>query len=1831
MKILLTMNLPYYPAFNGASKANRVVMESLVTRGHEVRALVPAVNTQSQQSPDALAADLEGEGLAVHRLNGSLHYAVDGVDIEAVKDPANIRGALSKAIEAFEPDWVLASCEDPSYTLLETALDANCKTGLLLHTVQYLPFGPQAFYPSQRGAELLPRLSAIFAVSEFASAYIEQHAGLKASVFHMPVYGDAPFPKLARPEEGYVTLVNPCAAKGIDIFLEMAHRMPDVAFAAVPTWGATEADRAALAASPNVTVLAPQSDFDCILEQTRVLLMPSLWQETFGQTVVEAMLRGIPVLASDVGGHREAKLGTDYVIPVRPIKRFTDEFDGNAIPVPELPEQDAGPWCEALRSILSNRERYSEQSKRARDASAAFVKRIGVQNLEALLRDPQAPATNGTAKRKTTSSTSTAERLAKLSPKQRALLMKKLQEKKASGSTASESDSEGVSAIVPVPREDGMVLSFGQERLWFLYQLDPTNPSYNMPAAVQMNGALDVDALAWVFNALQERHESLRTRFRSQPGSASPEVVVHNDPVPFSVEDYRELPVAEQEVHVTRLTSEEALGPFDLQRDVLLRVRVLRLADDRHSLLVTVHHIICDGWSIGVMLREIAALYEARVAGRATPLSPMSLQYADFAHWQRDFMSGDELGEQVDYWREHLNDAPAELTLPTDASEPGVAPYAGALVEHVLSSDLTAAVQRLCKSQEVTLFMVLLGAYNVLLQRLSDQRDVVVGTPIAGRARRETEGLIGLFVNMLAIRTRVDDEVTFKELLAQVRDSALGAFAHQDLPFEKLVEALKPERDLRRHPICQVVLNVTNTPEPPVTFSGLTLQRQVTDEMASKMLATLYAHEEEGCVHLKLVYQRARFSMERMTDFLRQFELILEQVTRLPESRVGELSLVTSHAQRVLPDMAEMLEQPEQLPLPYLVQKMAFENPDSVAVTCGEASWTYRELWARADQLAHRLVADGVKPGDAVAVEGPRSFGLIVALVAVPLAGGVMVPFDSSLPESRRDVMRGEADVKHTVDIQVGRSTRRPENTAIAVDGASGRSTAIPAAKVDLPRLSDRDPVCIFFTSGTTGVPKAVVGAHRGISHFLTWQRDTFGVTPQDRVAQLTSLSFEVVMRDIFLPLTTGATLCLPGEERCQTPDDVIPWLNANSISILHAVPSLARRWLVAQSDGELPHLRYTFFAGEPLTDATVAAWRGAARRARIVNFYSPTEVSMAKCYHEVEGDPVPGVQPVGRTIPDAQALVLAASGRACGIGEAGEIVFRSPFSAIGYLAPGPREAARFISNPALPTDSAGPLYRTGDGGRFLPDGRLEILGRTDDQVKIRGVRIETAEVSRALMEHPAIKDAATVAGLGPDEEKMLVAYVVPENGSLPDAATLQSHVAKLLPPAMVPAVVTALDAIPVTVNGKLDHGALPLPNVRAAEDKEPAAPRYGLEIVLTNIWEEAFGRSPIGVTDNFFEIGGHSLLAAHIMARVSEHLNQEVHLATLFEHPTIESLATAVADGLRDDGMSPLIPLQPKGTRPPFFCVHPAPGTVFCYIPLAEYLGDDQPFYAFQAPGLYDEQPALEDNDTIARTYVEAMRTVQPKGPYHLGGHSAGAGVAYAMAQQLQDEGEEVALLAVLDQGPPSMHPGETTFQSLCVENADDALFLTSVAKVIENYFDVDLGITCKALKGLSTDEKYALCIVRLQEHHVFPADAGPETMRGLIDVLRNGMSANWRYVAQPYSGQVALFRSTEFFSQYPLDAFSVLWKTVLSQCTQHPGTFLAFVSHSFRKALTEVWGRYVRRDTASDFGSGWSRLAPNVEAYRVPGNHISMLREPYVKHLAARLGDCLERARRG
>ncbi|MFF3445283.1 amino acid adenylation domain-containing protein [Streptosporangium sp. NPDC002721] len=1150
----------------------------------------------------------------------------------------------------------------------------------------------------------------------------------------------------------------------------------------------------------------------------------------------------------------------------------------------------------------------------------------------------------------------------------------------------------------PRARPEIVPLSYAQRRLWFLNRLDGGNGAYNLPFAVRLSGQVDVGALRAALADVTARHETLRTVFPEDADGHPHQVVL----------------AAAPELEVVSGPWEEAVGRgFDLTSEPPLRACLYETGPDAtgragHVLLLVAHHIAADGWSLAPLARDLCTAYAARLRGTVPRWQDLPVQYADYTLWQREALGEEDdsdsmISVQIAHWREALAGLPDELELPTDRPRPARASHRGGSVPLRIGPDLAGRLTRLAHASGASLFMVVHAAFAALLSRMGAGEDIPVGAPVAGRTDPALDDMIGMFVNTLVLRTDLSGDPVFTELLARVRDTDLAAFAHQDVPFERLVEILAPARSLSRHPLFQVALVLRNEDdELRLALPGLTATPETPPADVAKFDLTVNLVERPGQGLLgSLQYAADLFDAGTAEALATRLVRLCEAVAAAPDTPLSRFELLSPGERRLLLDeWSTALTPAAPDTLPALFEAQAARTPNATAVLSGSGALSYRELNARANRLARRLVELGAGPERIVAVRMPRGPELVTALLGVVKAGAACLLIDPAQPGERVAAMLTESAPIHVLV--------EPGDVATESDGHSD------ADLTDTDRLAPllpSHPAYVVYTSGSTGTPKGIVVTHAGLPGLIKTQIDCFDVRPDSVVAQFASPGFDVALGEICRALLAGATLLVPDA------DPADPQALAAAVRRHRVTHALIPPAVLPHLDpGDLASVRTLSIGGEAAAPGLAARW--AAGR-RMFNGYGPSETTIAAAYHRVdEADAVrrQGSLPLGRPAGNTRLFVLDERLRPVPAGVQGELYIAGDGLARGYLGRVGMTAERFV---ACPYGGAGErMYRTGDLVRWSPDGLLEFRGRTDDQIKLRGLRIEPGEITSVLVSHGDVLQAAAVVREDRQGDPRLVAYVVPTPGSAPDPAALRDLARRRLPAPMVPAAVVLLDALPLTPHGKLDRRALPAPAAPSAG----GAPRTPREQTLCAVFAEILGVEQVGIDDSFFDLGGHSLTATRLVHRIRAELDIALSVREVFETPTVAGLAAQIAAGgpIRDPFavLLPLTPVPEDGAKdtPPLFCIHPAGGLAWVYAGLREHLPADQPLYGLQAHGLTGEETVPETLVDIVTDYVARIRQVCPDGPYRLAGWSTGGLLAHAVAVQLQELGAEVDLLALLD-----------------------------------------------------------------------------------------------------------------------------------------------------------------------------------------------------------------------
>ncbi|MEX0916344.1 MAG: amino acid adenylation domain-containing protein [Wenzhouxiangellaceae bacterium] len=1175
---------------------------------------------------------------------------------------------------------------------------------------------------------------------------------------------------------------------------------------------------------------------------------------------------------------------------------------------------------------------------------------------------------------------------------------------------ASLPDYEQSIVLLPITvanRDQILPLSFAQQRLWFIDQLEGGSAQYNMPMAYRFSGEFDRGAFEGAIRTIMERHEALRTSFVEQDGHTF-QLIRECGEAPVTFLDLSAFPESEREHHVQQMTRADARAPFDLGRDVLLRVTVLKLDHNTHVVLANMHHIASDGWSMGIFFRELGILYRAYRRSEPNPLSPLPIQYAGYARWQREWLQGEVLERQLDYWRQQLAASPPVHNLPLDRQRPPVQGFNGQMHRYGLKGKIVGALKQLCQTHDVTLFMLLQTAFALLVARYSNEQDVVMGTPIAGRTHGDTENLIGFFVNTLALRTWVDGRESFADLLAANKQMIVDAFTHQHIPFEMLVEQLQPERSLQYSPLFQIVFALQNNDgggsgEGGLELDGLSFSPVERESSVIKFDLELIARETDDMLVFGWNYNSDVFDRSTIERLAAGYNHLLQAIVADCSQPAGALPVIAEdELQRmerwnrtdVTPAAATFVQQ--------LFEARVAANPEAVAVISGESRLHYGELNARANRLARDLRSRGIGAEDRVGVCMARGVELAVAMLAIIKAGGAYVPLDPTYPRERLAYMAANAGVRLVLsngDIAIAREL---DIETLDLDGDG----VCPAefSDANLAPVGNGDSLAyVIYTSGSTGQPKGVANTHRGLLNLVHWHIQAHQVRPEHRASMLANIGFDAATWELWPYLSAGASLVTVTDEQRLNPQQLLAVLNRHRVSHCFMPTPLAEQ--VGDDWPETSTVQVLLVGGDRLNRHCLPV--GAATR--LVNHYGPTETAVVATWRNVAPDDR-SAPPIGRPIDNARAYILDGDGRRVPCGVVGELYIGGLGLARGYFGRAAVTALSFVPDPFSDQPGAR-AYRTGDLCRYLPDGEIEYVGRIDHQVKIRGFRIELGEVESQLTAQPGVQDALAQVLEG-DLGRQLVAHVV-TNDTVEEAA-LKEKLRASLPAYMVPLAIIRVDAFPLTANGKVDRRALPAPEW-AQYKRKYTAPRSATEVCLVEAFQAVLPVEPVGIDDDFFALGGHSLLAVSLVGLLKER-GIVIKVKDLFAKPTVRTLAQGLdADEAGQEtasGHSLTALGEHAPDLPDLYCVPGIGGLSSSFIELASAGRGMFNVHAFEHRGVTGDDQPHGEMTAIVDEFVKDLLNNDEQGPFCLAGHSFGGCVAFEMATALQAAGHRVRVI---------------------------------------------------------------------------------------------------------------------------------------------------------------------------------------------------------------------------
>jgi amino acid adenylation domain-containing protein len=1356
-----------------------------------------------------------------------------------------------------------------------------------------------------------------------------------------------------------------------------------------------------------------------------------------------------------------------------------------------------------------------------------------------------------------------------------------------------------VPPLEKVSRQGDLPLSFAQQRLWFIDRLEPGLSLYNMPFPVRLEGPLKASVMEYSLLEILRRHEVLRTTFSMKDGKPwqkiAPEASFQMPRI-----DLQGLPEAQREPMARRLLVEDSGRSFDLARGPVLRASLVLLAPEEAILLFNLHHIAGDGWSMDVLVQEVSELYVATSKGEPAQLPELPVQYADFSVWQRGWLQGEVLEAEIAYWRERLGGKPSLLELPTDRPRPIVSSFRGDARGDSVSVEAGEALRSLARQQGATLFMVALAGFCWTLSRLSGQNDISVGTPSAGRDRLELEPLIGFFINTLVLRVDLSGAPTFLQVLQQVREVSLEAQSHQDVPFERLVEELEPERNLGKSPLFQVMFITQDlAQEPPELGEVKVIPVEGEGSTAKFDLSMSVSESADGGLDLGLEFATDLFDGTTLERWLGNFSTLLTGVAAAPERPLTETSLLRAAERHQL--QVEWNDTERLLPggdtLSGLFSQHVASRGQAVALVRGDVQLSYGELARRALSVAGSLLEWGVEPGGLVGLYTERSVEMVISKLGILLAGQGYVPLDPTFPAERLRWLIEDADLKvvmthHGVTPALpAAALREGEVELLEFESLVG------AAPQPWPEnASGRDIAYVMYTSGSTGRPKGVMVPQRAVVRLVRGTPSFADFSPREVFLHLSPVSFDAAPFEIWGPLLNGGRLVLL-PAGLPALDVLGSYLARYRISFQVLTTGLFHL-MVDERLEDLAVLGQLVVGGDIISPERAQKVLELPSAPRLINAYGPTENATMTTFHRVENSGEVRVPtPIGRPVGNTEVWIADRQLRPVPLGAFGELLTSGVGLARGYQGRPALTSERFVPHPCA--QRAGDrVYRTGDLARLLADGSVEFAGRFDHQVKLRGFRIEPGEIEAALVRQKSVAAAFVMVHEDAGLER-LVAYVVGTDGAAPLPEVLQAALAEELPAHLVPSIFMALDALPLTANGKLDREALPDPEAQLAVDSF-VAPRDQMERNLALIWKDLLDVKEVGIHDDFFALGGHSLLGIQLMSRLQRVLGHELPVAALFKAPTVAGLASILrgegAGGLYDS----LMPFHTEGSKAPVFYIHPGGGMVFLYRPLVEGIGQDRPAYGLQSQGLEGRVAPFDSIQGMASHYIEEIRGVQAEGPYHLIGWSMGGVIAFEMARQFSELGEKVALLGLLDSHIP------TVFDR--IGERDEMALLERFA---QNFgLPMDISIPMEEFMSLGQRERIEYLLERAREIGDMPEDFKISRVMRYFQIFKLNSQALAAYRPGPYHGRVLLLKASEPFPTVirnpdisPFDRFA------------HRMSFLG------RWLKLKLWDRLVNSSL------GWSKIEGcEVERGQVPGDHFSILLEPKVKNLAERLRQALE-----
>jgi amino acid adenylation domain-containing protein len=1340
---------------------------------------------------------------------------------------------------------------------------------------------------------------------------------------------------------------------------------------------------------------------------------------------------------------------------------------------------------------------------------------------------------------------------------------------------ASAQEKGGLPPLTRRPRNQPLPLSFSQERMWFVHQLNNESTAYNVGGAIGILGPLDREILQKSLDTVRCRHEILRTVFPRVDGHPVQKILPFES-FPVCWIDLRGFPLAARREKALNLANECIRSTFNLEECSLYHFWVIEIEPEDHLVVHNFHHIIMDAWALTIFFRDLVTIYEAYRSGEVVRMTELPFQYADYVVWQRKVLDERRLAKQMDYWLEKLNDL-SPLELPMTFPRPAVQSYRGSVLNVAVPESLLKKLCQYCEEKGATLFMAFLAAFYILLYRYTGQSDLSVAVPIANRNFTAAESIIGTLVNTLILRVSLPGQLTFGELLRRVRQTALQAYDHQDLPFSKIITALQPERSTSRSPLVQVMFNMVNMPFTAPKIVGMDTYEVEVDRLGVQFDLAMHIYEKQEHKQISLEYNTDLFDRPAIERMLTHYLCLMESALSRPDQPISRLELLTPAEWQQLEKWNDtVVPFPADETIPHLFDQQAQHTPLKPALLFGESFLTYEVLNERANQLAHYLQQLGIEPGTVVGLCVKRSVTAVVAILGILKAGAAYLPLDPSYPVERLAYMLKDSGAPVLVGLSddvdlLKQSCKRIIRLDTEADAIAAQESS------NLPDLLTPDsPLYILYTSGSTGQPKGVIGTHRTALNRFFWMWRVFPFKPGEITCQKTALSFVDSIWELFGALLQGVPTAMIPDETLKDPADLVEELARQSVSRIVLVPSLLRTLLDTQANlpQKLARVWFWISSGETLPVNLVKRFAHVLPAGRLINLYGSSEVAGDVTWYDTRNlAENASTVPIGHPIDNTTIYVLDADMNPLPVGILGEIYVGGANLATSYHNAAELTAQKFVADPFQRPGAR--LYRTGDLGCFLPDGNVTFSERCDYQVKIRGMRIALNEVESLLSQYPGIQECKVLIIEQNGNGESLVAYYVAYPGIAVSLEDLRMHLRHRLPQYMVPDRFICLPQLPRSSNGKLDRKALSLQNaIVHIPERKMTSVSDPLEQQISHIWEEVLEIQPISRNDNFFDLGGHSLLAMKLLALVEETLGVRIPVIQFFQSPTVAGIAQTIRMGGNDISWPNLVPIHPQGMLPPFFCVHGHGGGVTDFSVLSRLLGTDQPFFGLQAPGLDGRSHPVESIEEIASIYIHNIQSeIQPRGPYYLGGYCFGGLVAYEMACQLAEQGEKVALVALIN-----------TYAEKRFSNPKRFLNPLAILAFLRN-LPLWLMYNRKGLGWLLYER-----------------------------------TANWLKTFKITLGSIPNNQTEEI-----IDTTNMIYPGFSSVTAAHLRAFLAYQPRFYPGRVDVFRLRALRLLLPFDRDLGWGRYVAEVGIHIIPGAHYNLLEPPHVEGLASALKSTL------